>query len=141
MLFRSVSQSRYAGWGDKATQTLGVIPNFPKGYGGEASQGVFDRAQGCERGLRAEQLLLGNTTGTSQQQNQLQAHNMEWGNQDRSTVGERVRYNEGQATLSPQCWYADGASLDEAEPWDRAIFQAVEVESIDYWGDYEQIQD
>lgn len=129
--------STLRGQGDKATQTLGVIPNFPKGHGGEASQGVFDRAQGCERELRAEQLLLGDTTGTSQQPNQHKADNMERENSNRGTVGERVRYNEGKATLSPQCWDDNGTSLDEAEPWDRAIFQAVEVESIDCWGEYE----
>lgn len=122
---------------DQGLREVGEVLQLSSGHGGEACCGVECGAQGCERGLRTPELRVGAAEKASEQSHQQQEDHPQRSNEDRSRVGIRGGDQSGTVALSALCGDVDGASLDEGYPWDRSVFQEVEVVSITPAGECE----
>jgi len=109
---------------------VGGVLQVPGRHGGEALQGYVGGAVGREQQLRTGKLCLGYAQATGEQQDELQEDRVEWADQDRSRVGVRSRDQSGTVALSVIRGDADGASLDERDPWDRDVFQEIKVVAV-----------
>lgn len=122
---------------DQGLREVDGVLQFSSGHGGEACCGVECGAQGCKRGLRTQELRVGTAEKASEQSHQQQEDHPQRSNEDRSRVGIRGGDQSGTVALSALCGDVDGASLDEGHPWDRSVFQEVEVVSITPAGECE----
>lgn len=122
---------------DSSLRQVEAVRELSCGYGGKAQEGDVHRAGGREWQLRAGELHLGNSEEAGSESHELQADHAQRADEDRSRVGIRSGDQSGTVALSTLCGDVDGASLDEGQPWDRSIFQEVEVISITPAGECE----
>lgn len=121
-------------------KTMSEVVGFQEllgGHGGKASEDLYsilDRAKGREWGLHEGKLHLGDKYDSAIKQAEYQKYNVQWNNQDGSTLGEGLRYFTREAPLPSKYWNTNEASLDEREIADFEVFETTPITGVMFDG-------